>query len=110
MTELGYVALFAALALAAGALAGWVSGSALLRESGPVATRQALEEMHRLRLEWDAWRKGAESVLESLDDLEQTIERKRRRVAAAESSKANGPAAGSRQDLLARARALGHPV
>lgn len=100
-----------------GALFGLVGGAAaalaVLRNSGPVATARALAEMERLRLDWDAWRKGAEAVLEGMQEVEEVIERKRRRVAARESKEksANGAAvADPRAELLARARAQGHPV
>jgi len=92
----------------AGALAGFL----LVRGSGPVATAQGLAEMLRLRMEWEGWKKGAEAVLEGMADLEEVIERKRTRLAARESkAKAAEPGpADERTALIARARALGHPV
>lgn len=106
-------ALAAVLALVVGVLGGFVGGVATLRNSGPQATSEGLAELGRLRLEWDAWRKGAEGVLEAMDDIADTVERKRRRMAARDSKEqANGagPPPGSKSDLLARARALGIEV
>lgn len=107
-----------ALSAALGALFGAVTGALAawrqLAASGPVATARALAEFDRVRLEWEGWRKGAEGVLEGMAELEEVIERKRRRVAARESkASAADSANGSgdpRRAILERARAQGHPV
>jgi hypothetical protein len=106
-------AISAALALLVGFLSGLLGGSAIVRNAGPTATPEALAELSRLRLEWDAWRKGAEGVLEAMDDIADTVERKRRRIAASESKQrpANGtPDPMDRDELRRRARSLGLPV
>ena len=107
--------LLATLAALFGCGAGFLGGSWRLSRSGPVATAEALAELTRLRVEWNAWRQGAESVLEAMDEVGEVIERKRRRIAARESQekrRENGAALpeGSHADLVARARAQGLPL
>lgn len=104
----------AALGALFGLIGGIAAAVAILARSGPVATARALTELANLRLEWEGWRKGAEGVLEGMQEVEEVIERKRRRVAARESKEAQREArdggADPRAELLARARAQGHPV
>ena len=105
-------ALAAALGLAFGGISGALAGYLMLRNAGPIVTARALSEFERVRADWVAWRQGAEAVLEGMSELEEVIERKRRRVAARESAekpKATNGADG-REAVIARARALGHPV
>lgn len=103
-----------AIALFLGFLGGIAGGVAVLRNSGPVATSEGLARLARLEADWLAWRTGAEAVLEQVAELEEVIERKRRRVAARESIEKRADAAQSngtdRRAMLERARALGHPV
>lgn len=116
---LATLATLAVLSIVLGAIAGALAALAAIANAGPVATAEMLAEVSRLKLEWDAWRKGAEGVLESVEDVENVIERKRRRVAARESIEkrreagpggANGGESDPRAALRARARSLGHPV
>lgn len=108
---MGELTLLATLASCFGAGAGALAGYLIIRRSGPVATAAMLAEVLKLRMEWQGWKAGAESVLESVDELSEVVERKRRRVAARESAqnvREDNP--NSRAALLARARAQGHPV
>lgn len=108
------IALSAAVALVLGVLGGFLGGVAVLRQSGPQATAEALAELARVRLDWEAWRKGAEGVLEAMDEIADTVERKRRRIAARESSERKGENGQAnpfdKGELLKRARALGVEV
>lgn len=108
------VFLVATLGALFGLIAGGLSGLWLMARSGPVATAKALNDLGSVRGEWEAWKRTAEGILEAVTDLEEVIERKRRRVAARESiekaREAQGPDPNSRAGLLARARAQGHPV
>lgn len=108
---MGDLFLIAAIALGfgggAGALAGWL----LLRSSGPVVTADALNQLTRVRGEWQAWQTGAEAMLESMDELSDTIKRRRNRESARQANEARQDGAPLTRDaLLARARAQGHPV
>lgn len=105
--------LFAVLAVLLGLVGGLFGAGLVLRNAGPVATRGLLADTERLRLDWIAWRTGADSVLESVQDVEEVIERKRRRVAARESvekARESATPIDARTELRLRARAMGHPV
>jgi len=105
---------FALVSMLLGLIGGFVGGTLLLRQSGPVATAEMLADAGRLRLEWTAWEKAATSVLEAVQDVEEVVERKRRRVAARESKEravdATMNGSDPRAQLRARARAQGHPI
>lgn len=111
--ELLYLAAFAVLALLVGAIAGAVAGAQVIRGAGPVATAEALAELGKLRLEWQAWKTGAEAILGELEDVAEVVERKRRRVAARESNERKREEEQQMDPRIAmrrRARELGHPV
>lgn len=108
-------ALIVALACVLGFAGGLGGGVLVLHRSGPVASAKALAELARVRMDWEAWRTGAEGVLEAMDELHDVIHRKRNRISARESKEArdaeraasgNG-AADPKADLRNRARAAG---
>lgn len=79
---------------------------------------EALGELASVRAEWMAWKKQVEAFLEEFDELAETIERRRSRIAASVSKReqqlkrAESPApdANGAEALRQRARSLGIPV
>ena len=82
---------------------------------------EALGELASVRAEWMAWKKQVEAFLEEFDELAETIERRRTRIAASVSKRerhereqaeqqAHAGGNGTRDALVAAARARGFPV
>lgn len=79
----------------------------------PTTLAEGLEDLRTVRAEWRAYQKHLDSYLEAFEDIEQTIEHKRRRTAAAASKvKPDEPDEpdDTKAGWLARARAQGLPV
>jgi len=77
---------------------------------------EALAELATVRSEWATYRKNLDAYLEAFEDIDETVERKRRRIAARDSraKRAEDEAPPEPRDQLgayrAKARAMGIPV
>jgi hypothetical protein len=78
------------------------------------APADLVERVEKVEAGFRAFKLEAEAYFEALEDVADTTERRRRRIAARESRKPEGEAAAEappdRLSIMRRARAMGHPV